>query len=149
MLDSTDPDHIRSFIERFPPPRTLYIVSTKSGGTVETLSLFKTFYNLVLEAYEGDASKAGQHFIAITDPNSAIEQLARDYQFRATFLNDPEIGGRYSALSYFGLVPAALDGIYLPRLLERAEQMQALCSPAHDAVYNPAAWLGAFWARWR
>ncbi len=143
VLDSTDPDHIRSFIERFPPPRTLYIVSTKSGGTVETLSLFKTFYNLVLEAYEGDVSKAGQHFIAITDPNSAVEQLARDYQFRATFLNDPEIGGRYSALSYFGLVPAALDGIYLPRLLERAEQMQALCSPAHDAVYNPAAWLGA------
>ncbi|MFQ3537125.1 MAG: bifunctional transaldolase/phosoglucose isomerase, partial [Aggregatilineales bacterium] len=143
VLDSTDPDYIRSFIERFAPQRTLYIVSTKSGGTVETLSLFKTFYNLVLEAYEGDAHKAGQHFIAITDPNSAIEQLAKDYYFRATFLNDPEIGGRYSALSYFGLVPAALDGIYLPRLLERAEQMQALCSPAHDAVYNPAAWLGA------
>ena len=143
VLDSTDPDHVRAFAERFAPQRTLYIVSTKSGGTVETLSLFKTFYNLVLAAYEGDAEKAGRHFIAITDPGSAIEQLAKDYRFRAAFLNDPEIGGRYSALSYFGLVPAALDGIYPPRLLERAEQMQQLCSPAHDAVYNPAAWLGA------
>ncbi|RMF51182.1 MAG: bifunctional transaldolase/phosoglucose isomerase [Chloroflexota bacterium] len=143
VLDSTDPDYVRTYIERFAPQRTLYIVSTKSGGTVETLSLFKTFYNLVLAHYEGDAQKAGQHFIAITDPNSAIEQLAQAYQFRATFLNDPEIGGRYSALSYFGLVPATLDGIYVPRLLERAEQMQQLCSPAHDAVYNPAAWLGA------
>lgn len=143
VLDSTDPDHVRAFAERFAPQRTLYIVSTKSGGTVETLSLFKTFYNLVLAAYEGNAERAGQHFIAITDPASAIEQLAQDYRFRATFLNDPEIGGRYSALSYFGLVPAALDGIYLPRLLERAEQMGQLCSPTHDAAYNPAAWLGA------
>ncbi|MCE7949403.1 MAG: bifunctional transaldolase/phosoglucose isomerase [Chloroflexi bacterium CFX4] len=143
VLDSTDPDHVRAFADRFAPRQTLYIVSTKSGGTVETVSFFKTFYNRVLEAYDGDAHKAGQHFIAITDPGSAIEQLAKDYHFRTAFLNDPEIGGRYSALSYFGLVPAALDGIYLPRLLESAEQMQLLCSPAHDAVYNPAAWLGA------
>lgn len=143
VLDSTDPDRVNEYLARFQPKETLYIVSTKSGGTVETISFFKFFYNHVLAFYGGDAVKAGQHFVAITDPGSAIEQLAKDFHFRKYFLNDPNIGGRYSALSYFGLVPAALDGIALLRLLDRAEYMSELCVPDRSAAYNPAAWLGA------
>ena len=101
--------------------RTLFVVSTKSGGTVETLSLFKYFFNRVVELVGPE--KAGDHFVAITDQVSQLDEIADRYNFRAKFLNDPDIGGRYSALSYFGLVPAALVGVDLEVLLERAEQM--------------------------
>jgi glucose-6-phosphate isomerase len=80
--------------------RTLFIVSTKSGGTVETFSLFTYFYNLLVEVV--DAERAGDHFIAITDPGSDLESTANQHHFRKTFLNDPNIGGRYSALSHPG-----------------------------------------------
>lgn len=118
ILDSTDPDAIRSVIEPLDPAQTLFIVSSKSGGTVETFSLFKYAYNRVLDAVGEE--RAGNRFIAITDPGSGLAETGERYGFRAVFLNDPEIGGRYSALSLFGLVPAALVGVDLDRLLESA-----------------------------
>ncbi len=121
VLDSTDPVAVRAFDQAFDPARTLFIVSTKSGGTVETLSFFKYFYNRVQSLVGQD--EAGQHFVAITDEGSSLHSLAEEYHFRDIFLNDPNIGGRYSALSYFGLVPAALIGVDLARLLTSAKEM--------------------------
>ncbi len=139
VLDSTDPGAVLNFDRQFDPARTLYIVSTKSGGTVETLSFFKYFYNRTVEVVGTD--KAGEHFIAITDPGSSLEQLAQKYRFRATFLNDSDIGGRYSVQSYFGLVPAALVGVDVPKLLQRTITMANGCKL--DGKDNPGAWLGA------
>jgi transaldolase/glucose-6-phosphate isomerase len=118
VLDSTDPGAVLAYAEALDPAKILFIVSTKSGGTVETLSFFKYFYNRTIEAVGRE--RAGGHFIAITDPGSSLATIAAQFNFRATFLNDPNIGGRYSALSYFGLVPAALVGVDLATLLDRA-----------------------------
>jgi len=118
VLDSTTPGAVLEWAKRLNLSRTLFIVSTKSGGTIETLSFFRFFYNLVSK-YLG-VEQAGEHFIAITDLGSKLVEIANDYNFRATFLNDPNIGGRYSALSYFGLLPAALAGVDLEKLLDRA-----------------------------
>ena len=118
VLDSTDPGAVLAHAERLDLARALFIVATKSGTTVETLSFFKFFYNRVADTVGAD--RTGEHFVAITDPGSKLADLAERYSFRATFLNDPNIGGRYSALSYFGLVPAALVGVDVPRLLDRA-----------------------------
>lgn len=131
VLDSTDPGAIATQVANLDLPRTLFIVSTKSGGTVETLSLFKYFYNLVAATVDGE--NPGQRFIAITDAGSNLDKLAAQHQFRKTFHNDPNIGGRYSALSHFGLVPAALIGVDLEKLLERAADME----------HYRAAYLGA------
>lgn len=139
VLDSTDPGAVLHYDRQLDPAKTLYIVSTKSGGTVETLSFFKYFYNRTIKAVGRDA--AGQHFIAITDPGSKLEALAKQYDFRATFLNDADIGGRYSALSYFGLVPAALVGVDVPLLLYRAMDAAVVCRLS--ASQNAGAWLGA------
>ncbi len=141
VLDSTDPAAVLSHAERLDPARTLFIVSTKSGGTVETLSFFKFFYNRVAEAVGAD--RAGEHFVAITDPGTKLAELADRYHFRATFLNDPNIGGRYSALSYFGLVPAALIGVNVPRLLDCGLTAACSCEPCVETEENPGAWLGA------
>ncbi|MBE2197198.1 MAG: transaldolase, partial [Anaerolinea sp.] len=118
ILDSTDPARVLEFDAKLDPAKTLYIVATKSGGTVETFSFFKYFYNRVLTAV--GAERAGRHFVAITDPGSKLAVVARQYQFRYTLVNDPNIGGRYAALSYFGLFPAVLVGVDLDTLLERA-----------------------------
>ncbi len=139
VLDSTDPGAVLTHVRRLNFSKTLFMVSTKSGGTVETLSFMKFFYNKVSEALGRHA--AGAHFIAITDPGSSLESLARTLDFRRTFLNDPDIGGRYSALSYFGLVPAALIGMDLAMLLERATLMAKDCTAPADI--NPGALLGA------
>ena len=125
VLDSTHPGAVRACAERLAPEKTLYIVSTKSGGTVETFSFMKFFYNQALAGVGRE--KAGRHFIAITDPGSGLEKAARELNFRKIFLNDPEIGGRYSALSLFGIVPAALLGIDIRLLLERAAAMARHC----------------------
>ncbi|MBV7340148.1 glucose-6-phosphate isomerase [Chloroflexi bacterium TSY] len=119
ILDSTDPDMLLERASHLELAKTLFVVATKSGGTAETLSAFKYFYNQVVEAEGQD--KAGQHFIAITDPGSSLVDIAQTYKFRDIFLNDPNIGGRYAALSYFGLVPAGLVGVDLALLLERAQ----------------------------
>jgi glucose-6-phosphate isomerase len=120
VLDSTDPEAVLSLEKKIDYPKTLFIVSTKSGGTVETLSFTKFFYNKTLDHLGAD--EVGNHFIAITDPGSGLEALANELEFYQVFLNDPDIGGRYSALSYFGLVPAALVGVDIKLLLERAER---------------------------
>lgn len=119
ILDSTDPDAVLAKERQHDVSKTLFIVSTKSGGTEETLSFFKYFYNKVQDIV--GTHEAGKHFIAITDPGSKLVDIANRYKFRDTFLNDPNIGGRYSALSYFGLAPAALLGVDIERLLDRAD----------------------------
>ncbi len=139
VLDSTDPDAISAQAEKLDLRRTVFIVSTKSGGTVETLSFFKYFYNLIADVV--GEKRAGAHFIAITDAGSQLDQVASRYNFRTTFRNDPNIGGRYSALSYFGLVPAAIVGVDLDALLERALAV-ASSSRASANGANNAARLG-------
>jgi glucose-6-phosphate isomerase len=119
IVDSTHPEAILSKAEKFPPEKTLYIVSTKSGGTVETISFMKYFYNYALSKLGKE--KVGKHFIAITDPGSGLEQMAKELSFRKIFLNDPNIGGRFSALSLFGIVPAALLGVDIEKLLVGAD----------------------------
>lgn len=119
VLDSTDPGAVKHYADTLNPEKTLYIVSTKSGGTVETFSFMKFFYNYVSEKVGKE--KAGHHFIAITDPGSGLQKVAEELKFRKIFLNDPDIGGRFSALSLFGCVPAALIGIDLAKFLELAE----------------------------
>jgi glucose-6-phosphate isomerase len=141
VLDSTDPGSVKRYSDELDLSRTLFIVSTKSGGTVETLSFFKYFYNHVMSIVGEE--KVARHFAAITDPGSSLADLAREYRFRETFLNDPNIGGRYSALSYFGLTAAALVGVDLQLLLSRATEMAASCGPQIFLKENPAAVLGA------
>ncbi len=129
VLDSTVPGAVAAHAERLDPQRTLVIVSTKSGTTVETISFFNFFYNWVSEAV--GAEKAGNHFIAITDPGSPLVDLANRYHFRKAFLNNPNIGGRYAALSSVGLVPAALMGVDIGIMLERAARMAANCKASN------------------
>lgn len=133
ILDSTDPAMVLGYDRSLDMHKTLFIVATKSGGTAETLSAFKYFYNRCLQEL-GNREAAGQHFIAITDPASKLVDIAENYQFRETFLNDPNIGGRYSALSYFGLVPAALINVDIHKLLKRAQRMASNC----DANNSPS-----------
>ncbi|GAB4533196.1 MAG: bifunctional transaldolase/phosoglucose isomerase [Anaerolineae bacterium] len=141
VLDSTDSGAVLASAEGLDLGRTLFITSTKSGSTVETLSFFKYFYNRVAGVVGAD--RAGEHFIAITDPDSPLAGLAGRYSFRTTFLNDANIGGRYSALSYFGLVPAALIGVDIPRLLEDAIAMACATEACVADRENPGAVLGA------
>ena len=142
VLDSTDPGAVLARTEQLDLKRTLFVVSTKSGGTVETFSFMKYFFNLVAEKL--GAGQAGGQFLAITDPDSALADLSRKYRFRYTFLNDPQIGGRYSALSCFGLVPAALIGMDTGLLLKRAaEAAESEFVDAADGGMSGVS-LGAF-----
>ncbi len=141
ILDSTDPGAVAAYAQNLDLSRTLFIVATKSGGTAETLSFFKFFYNQLLASHNPD--ETGQHFIAITDPNSKLEALAKALKFRKAFLNDPNIGGRFSVLSYFGMVSAGLMGINIPQLLGRAQSMADMCGPDRAPAENPGMWLGA------
>ncbi|MBI5305848.1 MAG: bifunctional transaldolase/phosoglucose isomerase [Chloroflexi bacterium] len=131
VLDTTDPATIRALERKLDVKRTLFIIASKSGGTVETSSHYKYFAKQV----------SAQSFVAITDAGTSLDQLAQAQGFRHVFRNPADIGGRYSALSFFGLVPAALMGIDLDRLLTRAEEMARAC--ASDA--NPGLWLGVVW----
>lgn len=118
IVDTTDPDYILAQQARLSAATTLFIVATKSGGTVETLSAFKHFYNWTAEQLGTEA--AGNHFVAITDPGSKLVKLGNEYAFRRIYENDPNIGGRYSVLSFFGMVPAMLVGVDVEKLLDRA-----------------------------
>lgn len=137
VLDSTNPDAISRLSSSLDFGRTLFIVSSKSGTTVETSTLFRYFFARVENAGIGDP---GAHFIAITDPGTVLEKLAHERNFRHVFVNDPNIGGRYSALSFFGLVPAAIIGLDVGRLLERATDMAE--TTKGDSLDNPGLWLG-------
>ena len=141
VLDSTDPGAVQALAAQLDLPRCLFVVSTKSGTTEETLSFFKYFYNALLAHVEPE--KAGSHFVAITDPGTHLVTLADRLRFRKVFQNNPNIGGRYSALSYFGLVPAAFCGVDLELMLIRATNMVSICSSVTPAALNPAAQLGS------
>ena len=141
ILDSTHPEAVLEYSKNLNPLKTLYIVSTKSGGTVETISFMKYFYNLSLKKVGKEI--VGNHFVAITDPGSGLESMASNLNFRKIFLNGPDIGGRYSALSLFGTVPAALIGADLNQLIERASQIAEACEISGDGISkNTAALLG-------
>jgi glucose-6-phosphate isomerase len=122
VLDSTHPEAILEYEKKLDPNKTLYIVSTKSGGTVETMSFMKYFYTSVSKKLGKE--KASKHFIAITDPGSGLEETAKKLNFRKIFLNDPDIGGRFSALSLFGIVPAALIGVDVEKLFDEALKLK-------------------------
>ncbi len=143
VLDSTTPGAVLNISRNIDPAKTLFIVSTKSGGTVETIAFMKYFYNLTMKKVGEE--NIGNHFIAITDPNSGLEAMAKALKFRKIFLNDPNIGGRYSALSYFGLVPAGLIGVDLKKLLDRAQIMACNSEGCNCPVHgdNTPAQLGA------
>ena len=131
VLDSTDPGAVLEMQTRLDPHKTIYIVSTKSGGTEETLSFLKFFYQQASQAL-GSAA-AGDHFIAITDPGSKLVDLGTKLRFRKIFLNDPNIGGRYSALSHFGLLPATLAGVDCKALAQPRRRGQPPVRTIHPA----------------
>ena len=122
ILDSTHPDTIFEYDKKLNPDKTLYIVSTKSGGTVETMSFMKYFFTSVSKKLGQE--NASKHFIAITDPGSGLEETAKKLNFRKIFSNDPDIGGRFSALSLFGIVPAALIGVDIENLFDEALKLK-------------------------
>ncbi|MFQ3568474.1 MAG: bifunctional transaldolase/phosoglucose isomerase [Aggregatilineales bacterium] len=135
MLDSTDPVYIKQLEESIDLARSLFIVASKSGGTIETNAFFQYFYERT--------GGRGEQFIAITDPGTSLEALARERGFRDIFLNPADIGGRYSALSYFGMVPAALAGFDLDRLWANAERMIRASGAKIPAKDHPGITLGA------
>ena len=176
LLDSTVPEQIANVTANINPTQTLFIVSSKSGATIETLSLYHYFRAQVESAIANAANNptadtnaandpianaetnpaapnadnnpaaitaAGNHFVAITDPGTPLEQLAQQANFRRTFLNPPDIGGRFSVLSWFGMLPAALAGIDLPQLLHHAAQMRDQCLTGPPNQDNPGLTLGA------
>jgi glucose-6-phosphate isomerase len=140
VLDTTDPATILALREQVDIARTLFIVASKSGGTTETLSHMAYFWE---EVRKTGTQNPGHQFAAITDPGSPLERVAAERDFRWTFLNPTDIGGRYSALSYFGLVPGALMGIDVRELLERAQEMASSCDATVPVEQNPGIWLGA------
>jgi transaldolase / glucose-6-phosphate isomerase len=135
VLDSTDPRAVRHAEQGGDLSKTLFIISSKSGTTQESDSFFRYFWERT--------GGRGSQFIAITDPGTPLEQLARERRFRRTFLNPTDIGGRYSALSFFGLVTAALIGVDVDTLLHRAHRMAEACAACVPPLENPAARLGA------
>jgi glucose-6-phosphate isomerase len=138
VLDSTDPDVIARFRDQIDIDRTLFVIASKSGTTTEPTVFYKYWYDEVSKR----RANPGENFIAITDPGSPLVDTAAELGFQRTFLNQADIGGRYSALSYFGMVPAALMGIDIPKLLERAKEAEQSCSPVMPAESNVALKLG-------
>ena len=139
ILDSTHPLSVRNILENYNLERTLFLVSSKSGGTTETMSFFYTFYEALIQKNPD----AGKNFIAITDNGSGLEKLAKEKGFRKIFTTPSEVGGRYSALTYFGLVPAALIGADITSLLKSAEWMEQNCNKTTDVLYSEGFKLGA------
>lgn len=140
VLDSTDPAAVAAVAAAVDLESTLFVVASKSGGTTETACFHAYFYERLREL---DGEHAGHHFVAITDEGTSLEQQALDQGFRAVFVNPGDIGGRYSALSFFGMIPAALIGVDLERLLDGVCAMAVACGPDVPAEQNPALRLGA------
>ena len=141
VLDSTVPNRVLEVRDAIDPEKTLFLFSSKSGSTIEPNACYAYFRDLVAEAV--DSEKAGSHFAAITDAGTSLEALAAAHGFRRVFLNPADIGGRYSVLSYFGLVPAALIGVDIDTLLVRADRMRDCCLNSMPAARSPGARLGA------
>jgi glucose-6-phosphate isomerase len=139
VLDSTDPAAVADVLAAHDPHRTLYIVSSKSGTTTETLSFLAAFWNQLAHEH-GRGAWPAEHFAAITDPGRSLDAIPHSDSFRSIFLNPPDIGGRYSALTYVGLVPGALLGVDLDALLGSAVGMAQSCR--EDAASNPGLALG-------
>ncbi len=141
ILDTTVPDWIQAVNQTIDVSKTLFLVSSKSGGTLETVSGYRYYRSLVEESLGKE--KAGANFAAVTDPDTPLEKLAQEEGFRRVFINPSDIGGRYAVLSYFGLVPAALAGIAVEDILESADSMREGCASFVSTREDPAAWLGA------
>jgi transaldolase/glucose-6-phosphate isomerase len=139
VLDSTDPDAFSDIADQIDITHCLFIISSKSGTTTEPLVFYKYWYDQVGKRKENP----GENFIAVTDPGTKMEADATGDHFKRIFLNPADIGGRYSALSYFGMVPAALSGIDVKKLLDRAERIVHSCASVVPAADNPGAKLGA------
>jgi hypothetical protein len=139
VLDTTEPSSVLAVANGAPPGRTVYVVSSKSGTTLEPNLFFDYFY---ARAEQDLGSKAGERFVVITDPGTPLQEVARSRNVEATVLADPAIGGRYSALSPFGVVPAALSGVDVGALLAGARKMAEACH-AEAVEENPGASLGA------
>lgn len=137
VLDSTDPDVIASFTARIDPKKCLFVIASKSGTTTEPIAFHRYWYDVVSKS----TNQPGPNFIAITDPGTLMDRTASAEGFKRAFLNPPDIGGRYSALSYFGMTPAALMGLDVEEMLRRAVAMAESC--AAEPAANPAAQLGA------
>jgi glucose-6-phosphate isomerase len=142
VLDSTDPDTINRFKEQIDITRCLFVIASKSGTTTEPNAFHRYWYNEVAQ----QCNTPGDSFVTITDPGSQMADLAAREGFRRIFLNQPDIGGRYSALSYFGMVPATLMGVDTARLLPQTQSMVAACGAEVPVNQNPAAMLGAVMA---
>lgn len=140
VLDSTVPGWVAALTRRLDLARTLFVVSSKSGGTIEVMSFFKHFWNLVVQEH---GAHAGEHFVAVTDAGTSLQALAAERGFRRVFANDPNIGGRYSVQSYFGMLPAALMGLDVRQMLGRVQLMMGTCAPANSLNANAGATLGA------
>lgn len=141
VLDSTDPAQIKAIEKQIDIRKTLFIVASKSGSTLEP-NIFKQYFFDLAEKAAGKGN-AGKQFVAITDPGSKMQQVAEGDHFRHVFFGVPSIGGRYSALSNFGLVPAAVMGLDVRRLLDRTEEMVQACAATVPADQNPGVILGA------
>jgi len=139
LLDSTHPDAVTPVLERCAAGETLAIVASKSGSTIETMSLFHIFWERAVR----ELDSPGDHFIAITDPDTSLGALASERNFRAVFISDPNVGGRYSALTPFGLVPTALIGGDLDRLAASSERMANACSAETNCGEHPGLTLAA------
>jgi transaldolase / glucose-6-phosphate isomerase len=141
VLDSTDPAQIAHVEARIDPENTLFIVSSKSGSTLEP-NIFKQYFFERAKAAFG-ANQAGRRFVAITDPGSSLERIAKADRFRQIFYGEPSIGGRYSVLSHFGMAPAAAIGIDTDLFLSRAAAMVRSCAASTPPAENPGVRLGA------
>lgn len=139
VLDSTVPAQIRATEREIDLRRTLFLVASKSGTTVEPVALLAHFLDRTRSLLGGQAAS---HFVAITDPGTELEKLAQREGFRKVFHGVPNVGGRFSALSHFGMVPAAAMGVSVPRLLDRAVVMADACAPDHPGADNPGLVLG-------
>lgn len=140
VLDSTDPAQVKTFEGKVDLAKTIFIVSSKSGGTLEP-NIFKQYFFERVKEVVGEA-EAGNRFIAITDPGSKMQQVAEGDQFRHIFFGLPSIGGRYSALSNFGMVPAAIMGVDVEKFLDRTEEMVQACAASVPVEENPGVVLG-------
>jgi transaldolase / glucose-6-phosphate isomerase len=140
VLDSTDPAQVKAFEKKIDIARTLFIVSSKSGSTLEPNIFKQYFFDLTKKAVGPD--KAGSHFMAITDPGSKMQRVAEGDHFRHIFFGKPSIGGRYSALSNFGMAPAAAIGIDIKKFLDRSQEMVRSCGPSVPIEENSGAVLG-------
>jgi glucose-6-phosphate isomerase len=139
VLDTTEPETIKKIERSINLSTTLFIVASKSGTTAEVLAFYEYFYYRVAATKR---EKAGENFIAITDEGSPLVQLAAKKKFRKVFINFADVGGRFSALSYFGIVPAALMGINVKEILLRAKAMAISCGPLVPANENTGVLLG-------